>query len=152
MLICAGLIYGWNSLAALRSLNAQLHTVVERAVAAARTGGAAGDVPASALPAHLPGDVSLLLRDMHQLAQRRDLAIAEAKYAPAEQTGDSGMARMRIEARARGNYAGLKSFLADVLTAHEGLSLDSLSIRRGTAADAKLDVQLTFSLYYRKPA
>ncbi|MCU6498282.1 GspMb/PilO family protein [Rugamonas sp. A1-17] len=151
LLICGGLVAGWNSLATLRAQNARLHGAVERATAAVRSGGVAGNMPASELPALLPGDVSQLLRDMHQFAQRRDLAIAEAKYTPAEQAGDSGLQRIRIDARARGNYAELKNFLADVLAAHEGLSLDGMSIRRGTPADAKVDVQLTLSLYYRKP-
>ncbi|MQA41677.1 hypothetical protein [Rugamonas aquatica] len=150
-LACAALIYGWSALAQLSEQHAQLRTAAAR-VAAVLAAGAADQAPPSPLPLQAEEDVTRLMRDLHQLAQRRDLALAEATCTPAGPVADSGIARLRIDARARGNYVGLKNFLADALAAHEGLSLDGLSIRRGTPADVKVDVQLTFSLYYRKPA
>jgi len=75
--------------------------------------------------------------------------MAEARYTPGESRNDAGFVRSRVDVKVRGSYAGIKRFTANLLAGHDGLSLDSLSIRRGSAADPKLDVQLVFSLYSR---
>lgn len=106
-------------------------------------------MPVVKLPSQLSGDMAPLLRDFHQFSLQQDLTVAEARYTPAESRNDAGLARSRIDVKVRGSYVGVKRFTANLLAGHDGLSLDSLSIRRASAADPKLDVQLVFSLYSR---
>ncbi|PHV04673.1 hypothetical protein CSQ96_24595 [Janthinobacterium sp. BJB412] len=135
---------------AMRSDNAQTDAHIRQLAASNRAGEQSR--PPMNLAAALAGDAPSVVRELHQLAQDRELLVSDAKYTIVDTGADAAIGCTRIEIRLRGGYVELKKFLADVLADHAGLALDSMSIRRGAAADAKLDVQLEFSFYYRKNA
>lgn len=144
------LIYGWVALSEVQQENAVLREKLAHTAAKASAAIGSFAVLNSPVPNYFHDDLSLVVKDIHQLSQQRGLAVSDAKYSRVDRAAITDIDCMRIETRVRGSYQELKNFLAEVLAAHDGLSLDSVSIRRGMAADAKVDVQLTFSLYYRK--
>ncbi|MBJ7310413.1 hypothetical protein ACFOLJ_06410 [Rugamonas sp. CCM 8940] len=142
-------LYSCNTLIiAMRSDNAQLRANIRQLAASKRAGEQGG--PPTNLAAALAGDAPSIVGEVHQLAQDRELLVSDAKYTIVDKGPDAAIGCTRIEIRMRGGYVELKKFLADVLADHAGLALDSMSIRRGAAVDSKLDMQLEFSLYYRK--
>ncbi|WP_229215524.1 type 4a pilus biogenesis protein PilO [Duganella sp. CY15W] len=147
--MAAGALYGYSALASLHLQNQQDAVELNRQRARLASSAGLAQQHAAQLPSQLSGDMSPLLRDFHEFALQQDLTVAEARYTPSESRNDAGLARSRIDAKVRGSYAGVKRFTASLLAVHDGLALDSLSIRRGSAADPKLDVQLIFSLYSR---
>ena len=144
-----GALFGYGALRSLHLQNQQDAVELNRLKDKLAVPSDQRQLHAANLPSQLSGDMSPLLRDFHEFALQQDLTVAEARYTPSESRNDAGLARSRIDAKVRGSYAGVKRFTASLLAAHDGLALDSLSIRRGSAADPKLDVQLIFSLYSR---
>lgn len=107
------------------------------------------------LQAQLAGfdSLSLVIADLQALVAQNGLVMSDATFKLAgDNPADARMGRVEINARIKGAYLPLKKTLAVVLTTHDGLALESLSLRRARAADVVMDIDLRFIYFYRRPA
>ena len=117
-------------------------------------GGLRAPDPAADLDAFyqgFPGDDALtdLLARLHGIGERNGLALQQADYRAIDERGPR-LGQYRIVVPATTTYPQLKHFLAAVLTELPNLSLDQISLQRHAAADARVDVQMQFTLYLRQ--
>lgn len=106
------------------------------------------------LPAQLAGfdNLSLVTTDLQALAAQNGLLMSDAAFKPAgDNQADARIGCVEINARIKGAYLPLKRTLATMLSTHDGLALESLSLRRARAADVVMDIDLRFTYFYRKP-
>ena len=98
-----------------------------------------------------PNDDALtdLLAQLHGIGDRHGLALQQADYRAADERGQR-LGQYRITVPAIATYPQLKQFLAALLTEMPNLSLDQLSLQRHAVADARVDVQMQFTLYLRQ--
>ena len=94
----------------------------------------------------------VIVGDLQTMAAKNGLTLADASYKPIDDKAGAELGRVEIGARLTGTYLPLKKTIAALLAAHEGLALQSLALRRNRSTDAAMDIELRFSLYYRKPA
>lgn len=105
------------------------------------------------LPAQLAGfdSLSLVIADLQALAAQNGLVISDAAFKLAgDRPADARLGRVEINTRIKGAYLPLKKTLAVVLATHDGLALESLSLRRARAADVVMDIDLRFIYFYRR--
>jgi len=97
-----------------------------------------------------PNDDALtdLLAKMHGIGDEYGLALQQADYRAADERGQR-LGQYRITIPAVATYPQLKHFLAALLTEMPNLSLDQISLQRRAVADARVDVQMQFTLYLR---
>lgn len=114
---------------------------------------------AAALPQNLPAQLagfdslSRVTADLQALAAQNGLLMSDAAFKLAgDNQADARIGRVEINARIKGTYLPLKKTLATMLSTHDGLALESLSLRRARAADVVMDIDLRFTFFYRKPA
>ena len=93
----------------------------------------------------LPG----LLAKLHEIAMAHGVALQQADYRGANERGRQ-IGQYRISVPSTTTYPQLKSFLADVLATLPNLSLDELSLQRRAPAEARIEVQMQFTLYLRQ--
>lgn len=125
----------------LQALQAQLRTPV-----VATTSGQSQDLrTALATLANL----DIVTADMQTLASKHGVDLGEASYTHAGDTAGGRIGRVAIHARLKGAYPSMKKTLAELLALHQGLALESVSLRRNRAADAVLEIELRFTFFYR---
>jgi hypothetical protein len=98
-----------------------------------------------------PNDDELtdLLAKLHGIGDRHGLALQQADYRAGDERGQR-LGQYRISVPAITTYPQLKHFLAALLTEMPNLSLDQLSLQRHAVVDARVDVQMQFTLYLRR--
>ncbi|MBI3526785.1 MAG: hypothetical protein HY067_02335 [Betaproteobacteria bacterium] len=98
-----------------------------------------------------PGDDALtgLLAKLHGIGEKNGMALQQADYRAIDERGPR-LGQYRISVPATTTYPQLKHFLAAVLTEMPNLSLDQISLQRHAIADARVDVQMQFTLYLRQ--
>lgn len=96
--------------------------------------------------------VSIVTSDLQSVAAKNGLVLIDANYKPVDEIADADIGRMEIVSHVKGTYLALKTTIANMLAAHEGLALDSISIRRNHSTDVILEIELHFSFFYRKQA
>ncbi len=97
--------------------------------------------------------LTIIVKDLHTLATQNGLNLSEASYklmddgagSISADTDDIG--RIEIQARLSGNYVPLKSTIANLLAAHDGLALESLSLRRNRSTDLAMEIDLRLSFF-----
>lgn len=88
--------------------------------------------------------------DFAALAKQHGLLISDATNKVVEGAAESDIGRVEISARLKGAYIPLQRTLAGLLASHEGLALESLALRRARSTDTDLDMEVRFTLYFRK--
>jgi Tfp pilus assembly protein PilO len=98
-----------------------------------------------------PGDDALtdLLAKLHGIGEEHGLALQQAEYRAVDERGQR-LGQHRITIPVIATYPQLKQFLAAVLTEMPNLALDQISLQRHAVADARVDVQMQFTLYLRQ--
>ena len=98
-----------------------------------------------------PADDALTdsLAKLHGIGDEHGLALQQADYRAADERS-ALLGQYRISVPVTATYPQLKQFLAAVLAGMPNLSLDQISLQRRAVADARVDVQLQFTLYLRQ--
>jgi hypothetical protein len=119
---------------------------------------AANSLPASDPAADLdafyrsfPEDEALtdLLARLHGIGDEHGLVLQQADYRAADERGQR-LGQYFITVPAIATYPQLKRFLAAALAEMPNLSLDQISLQRRSVTDARVTVQLQFTLYLRQ--
>ena len=103
----------------------------------------------------LPGLVSskilsVLANDMQALAQQNGLKISEVSYKPNDSVITPDFSRIEISVKFSGTYVSLKKFMAIMCSTYDSLALESIIMRRDRSTDLMLDIDLRWTLFYRK--
>jgi hypothetical protein len=98
-----------------------------------------------------PEDEALtdLLARLHGIGDEHGLVLQQADYRAADERGQR-LGQYFITIPAIATYPQLKRFLAAALAEMPNLSLDQISLQRRSVADARVTVQLQFTLYLRQ--
>ncbi len=106
------------------------------------------------LRSQLPGvdHLNNIAGDVQALIVQNSVYLTDASYKPLDTLANGQIGRVEIDMRLKGAYPQVKKVLASLLASHEGLSLDSLSIRRNRSTDAIQEIELRLSLYYKTQA
>lgn len=91
------------------------------------------------------------LADLLELGLRQGLNGVRTEHRLSRDS-EAGLERLRVTMPLRGSYAQLRAYVGAALAQDEGLSLDSLKLRRASDQDAELEAELVWSLYSRLPA
>jgi Tfp pilus assembly protein PilO len=93
--------------------------------------------------------LSVVTSDLQALASTNGLELLDANYKPVGETANAQIGRIDINARLKGSYPALKKAIDSLLALHEGLALESMSVRRQRATDTVVEVELRFTYFYR---
>jgi hypothetical protein len=93
--------------------------------------------------------LSVVTSDLQALASTNRLELLDANYKPIGETANAQIGRIEINARLKGTYPALKKAIDSLLALHEGLAMESMSVRRQRATDTVVDVELRFTYFYR---
>jgi hypothetical protein len=96
--------------------------------------------------------LAIVTSDLQATAMQNGLILSDATYQPQDAYGSKDIGKMGIGVNLKGAYPALKKMLAGLLNTHDGLALESLSIRRAKSTDTGMDIEAHFSFYYRKAA
>lgn len=88
--------------------------------------------------------------DMQALAQQSGLTVSGVNYKSVDGIVTSNFSRVDISAQFRGTYVPLKKFIATMLSTYDSLALESVIMRRDRPTDLMLDIELHWTLFYRK--
>ncbi|MBC3873840.1 hypothetical protein [Undibacterium flavidum] len=158
-LLCFSLSLYWVELPALRSQEAQLVQQIRTLEVELRR-------PIAPVAREHNVDVqqrlasferlAVVIKDLHTQASLNGLIVSEASHQPSDDAvgeaseGRHEIARIDIRAKMTGTYVGLKASLASLLSAHDGLALESLSLRRQRSTDAVMEIDVGLRFFYRK--
>lgn len=106
------------------------------------------------LLAHLETSDTLpaLANDLQALAGQNGLMLSDAMYKPLNEVAKSDIGRIEINVHLKGSYLPLKKMIAAMLILHEGLALESLSMRRNRSTEAAMEMDVRFTFFYRVSA
>ena len=153
VLAVVGLLYAARAQQEAAQLQAQAEQARSRAAS----------LPAPAAPAIPPGerltrfqnwfptaDTSTAdLRKIFRAAQASHLVLARGEYNLTSIDGSGGLQKFDVILPIKEHYAGVKSFVAEVLNELPHASLAELRVERPAAAADELDTRVHFTLYYR---
>jgi len=124
------------------------HMGRDAAASPLRAAGPAADL--DAFYRSFPADDVLtdLLAKLHGIGDEHGLALQQADYRASDERA-AWLGQYRITVPLSATYPQLKQFLAAVLAQMPNLSLDQISLQRHAVADARVEVQLQFTLYLR---
>lgn len=88
--------------------------------------------------------------DMQALAQQDGLTVLDVNYTPVNNIIASNASRIDISTRFRGTYVSLRKLIAAMLSTYDCLALESVIVRRDRPTDLMLDIELHWTLFYRK--
>jgi hypothetical protein len=88
--------------------------------------------------------------DLHALAVENGLMLIDANYQMASDEAASHLGRVEISLRLKGGYIPARKVIAAMLSSHAGLALDSVSVQRQRSIDSALEIDLRFTLFYKK--
>ena len=139
----------------LQAQNHGLQRQVQSLSAQLKVGSAAPvNAPGLDLAPRLAGiaRLSAISAELQVLAGKNGLVLSEASNKPLEDAVRGEIGRMEIAAHLKGAYPALKKTVAALLAGHDGLALESLSLRRSHSTDALIDIDVRFTFFYRRAA
>lgn len=89
------------------------------------------------------------LRKIFRAAQASHLELVRGEYTLTTIEGSGGLQKFDVILPVKEHYAGVKSFVADVLNELPHASLAELRVERPAAATDEVDTRVHFTLYYR---
>lgn len=93
--------------------------------------------------------LTVVTNDLHSLSQENGLILTDATYKTVKAGNLADVGEVEITARLKGAYQPLKKMLGLLLASHDGLALNSISIRRLHANDPICDVELQLAFYFK---
>jgi len=96
--------------------------------------------------------LSIVTHDLHTLAQENGLILSDATYTTVGGPETFDIRKIDIDVRLKGTYLPLNKMLGTLLASHDGLSLESISIRRTRAIDTVSEIEVQLALYFRTQA
>jgi Tfp pilus assembly protein PilO len=96
----------------------------------------------------LKSAIPATIGNIARLAQASGLSIEEADYRPVQESGRPIM-RYEMSIQVVDGYAKLKGFMAKLLSEVPNLAIANLTLQRQKVADAKVEAQLRFVMYFR---
>lgn len=94
--------------------------------------------------------LSTIVGNIQDVAVANALTPLDASYKSIDDTSTNHIGQIEISVHLKGGYLPLKKTLTALLATHEGLALESCSLRRVRSTDTALDIELRFKFFYRK--
>lgn len=94
--------------------------------------------------------LSAVADDMQSLAQQSGLNVLDVNCRPIDSVVGSNLSRIEISAKFRGTYVSMRKFIGSMLSTYDSLALESVIVHRDRPTDLMLDIELHWTLFYRK--
>lgn len=153
--LCFAAVVSLGELPALRLQNSDLERQIKSLEAQSRKVAADSSVASKSsfdmrAPLADQNRLSVIANDFQAAAVKNGLTLSDVVYKPVEGASITGVGSMEIDVNLKGTYLPLKKMLAELLASHDGLALESVSLRRHLSTDSVLDIEARFTFFYRK--
>jgi Tfp pilus assembly protein PilO len=96
------------------------------------------------------GEVSIVLAQIHQLAQAKGISLVVGEYKLAPDANNPRLMRYEIIFPVQGSYKNLKAFIASASEQFPTLGLNEVNIKRETVKDTAVQIKLSYALLLRR--
>lgn len=164
MTVMAGVGYGWGLRGAesqLAQMQLRLQALGPQPRAASAPGVGAGSLQHPSQSEREFGLEQVLVdRDqlpqlvlrLQDLARQRQLAITQVTYQDVEMLGaNASLQRVRMTLPLKVSYPQFRAFMEAVLLTMPNVSVDQISVKRGSAGESQAEVSLRLSVWLRGP-